>query len=341
MKLASPFEHGTARTYTCQFGTGVALPTNEEGVIFRTAVAESAIWVAFERSRCARRHASNRRSKASCVGRKAVEMKNKLVVIIALCIVIPFVALSATDDAKANDQVRISRSPISESENATSTIHSISPDVRTSQQQEEPENYEGAMIAITQRFSATLAAIAEAVQQGKISSEQGKEMSAVQYQLTHMQVELLSLWREIDQEDMARIPDAAAKPAASQDSEIVMVALPFSSFQLNPSLSEYLSLTPSQVVAIQQVMVLERQSLQPLMTRLRITREKLLAIGSDRINEKEIKNLAQAEAALLARLIVANARMQSKIYRTLSPKQQKKLGDLERAQGSSAAIQSQ
>jgi hypothetical protein len=268
-------------------------------------------------------------------------MKNKLVVIIALCIVTPSAALSATDDAKANDQIRVSRLPISESENATSTIHSISPDVRTSQQQEEPENYEGAMIAITQRFSATLAAIAEAVQQGKISSEQGKEMSAVQYQLTHMQVELLSLWREIDQEDMARIPDAAAKPAASQDSEIVMVALPFSSFQLNPSLSEYLSLTPSQVVAIQQVMVLERQSLQPLMTRLRITREKLLAIGSDRINEKEIKNLAQAEAALLARLIVANARMQSKIYRTLSPKQQKKLGDLERAQGSSAAIQSQ
>src|SRR5580704_15096579 len=341
MKLASPFEHGTARTYTCQFGTGVALPTNEEGVIFRTAVAESAIWVAFERSRCARRHASNRRSKASCVGRKAVEMKNKLVVIIALCIVIPFVALSATDDAKANDQVRISRSPISESENATSTIHSISPDVRTSQQQEEPENYEGAMMAITQKFSATLAAIAEAVQQGRISGEQGKEMSAEQYQLTQMQFELLSLWRQIAQEDGARIPAAPAKTAPTQDSEIVMVALPFSSFQLNPSLSEYLSLSPSQVAAIQQVMVLERQSLQPLMTQLRVTREKLLATSGDRMKEKEVKSLAQAEAALLARLIVANARMQSKICRILSPQQQKKLGDLEQTPESSAAMGSQ
>jgi hypothetical protein len=223
-------------------------------------------------------------------------MKNKLVVIIALCIVIPSVALSATDDAKASDQSRVSRSPISDSENSSFTIQSAGPDVRTSDQQEKPEDYEGAMTAITQRFSGTLAAIAEAVQQGKISSEQGKEMSAEQYQLTQMQFELLSLWRQIEQADVARIPEAQAKPAPAQDSEIVMVALPFSSLQLNPSLSEYLSLTPSQVAAIEQVMVLERQSLQPLMTQLRITREKLLAIGSDRMNEKEIKSLAQSEA---------------------------------------------
>jgi LTXXQ motif family protein len=268
-------------------------------------------------------------------------MKNKLVVVIALCIVIPSVALAATDDAKTNDQIKVSRSPISDSENPNSTIHSTSPDIRTSEQQEKPENYEGAMMAITQRFSATLAAIAEAVQQGKISSQQGKEMSAEQYQLTQMQFELLSLWREIEQEDVARIPDVPVKPAPTQDSEIVMVALPFSSLQLNPSLAEYLSLTPSQVAAIEQVMVRERQSLQPLMTQLRITREKLLATSSDRMNEKEVKSLAQAEAALLAKLIVANARMQSKICRILSPDQQKKLGDLERTQGSSAAIESQ
>jgi Spy/CpxP family protein refolding chaperone len=268
-------------------------------------------------------------------------MKNKLVVILALCIVIPSVALSATDDAKANGQTRVFRSPISDSENPNSTVGSTGPDVTTTEQQEKPQDYDGAMIAITQRFSATLAAIAEAVQQGKLSSKQGKEMSAEQYQLTQMQFRLLSLWRELEQEDVARIPDAPAKPAPTQDSEIVMVALPFSSLQLNPSLAEYLSLTSSQVAAIQQVMVLERQSLQPLMTELRVTREKLLAIGSDRMKEKEIKSLAQAEAALLAKLIVANARVQSNIYRILTPDQQKKLGDLERTQGSSAAEESQ
>jgi Spy/CpxP family protein refolding chaperone len=112
-----------------------------------------------------------------------------------------------------------------------------------------------------------------------------------------------------------------------------MVALPFSSFQLNPSLATYLSLTSSQVGAIQQVMMREQHSLEPLMTELRTTREKLLAIGSEHINEKELKALADTEASVLAKLIVANARMQSKIYKLLGPDQRKKLSDLERTQG--------
>jgi hypothetical protein len=119
------------------------------------------------------------------------------------------------------------------------------------------------MTAITQRFSATLAAIAEAVQQGKISSTQGKEMSAEQYQLTQMQFELLSLWRQIEQADVAQIPDAPAGPASTQDSGIVMVDLPFSSLKLNPSLSEYLGLTTSQAAAIQQVMARTAESPAP------------------------------------------------------------------------------
>jgi Spy/CpxP family protein refolding chaperone len=130
-------------------------------------------------------------------------------------------------------------------------------------------------------------------------------------------------------------PDSTAQPnpAPTQENDIVMVSLPFSSLQLNPTLTDYLSLTPSQVEAIQRVMNRERHSLEPLMAQLRITREKLLAIGGDHMNEKQVKDLAQTEAALLAKLIVANARMQSKIYKVLSPEQQKKLSDLERTQG--------
>lgn len=111
-----------------------------------------------------------------------------------------------------------------------------------------------------------------------------------------------------------------------------MVALPFSSLQLNPYLATYLGLTSFEIEAIQQVMMREQHSLEPLMTQLRTTREKLLAIGSERVNEKQVKALADTEASLLARLIVANARMQSNIYKLLSPEQQKKLSDLERTQ---------
>jgi hypothetical protein len=70
-----------------------------------------------------------------------------------------------------------------------------------------------------------------------------------------MQFELLSLWRGIEEQDSGRIPDVEAKPDSTQESEVVMVALPFSSLQLNPSLVSDLSLTSSQVEAIQQVMM--------------------------------------------------------------------------------------
>jgi len=255
--------------------------------------------------------------------------------------VISSVALFAIDDVKANHRSWVSQSSISDSEIPSSTIHPTSPDLKPGEQHTESEDYEEAMIAITERFSATLAAIAEAVQQGKISTEQGKEMSTEQYQVTHMQFELLSLWRQIEQEDVARIPDAPASPAPTQDTEIVMVALPFSSLQLNPSLADYLSLTPSQVTAIEEVMVREHKSLQPLKTQLRITREKLLAINGSAMNEKEVKSLAQAEAALLAKLIVANARIRSKIYGVLAPDQQRKLHDLERTQRPSTREENQ
>jgi len=109
-----------------------------------------------------------------------------------------------------------------------------------------------------------LAAIAEAVKGGELSSEQAMEMSVEQYQLAHMQFELLSLWREIEEQDLAGSPDAQTKPDLSQENEIVMVKLPFSSLQVNKSLSAYLSLTPSQVEAIQQILIRQRKNREPL-----------------------------------------------------------------------------
>lgn len=109
-----------------------------------------------------------------------------------------------------------------------------------------------------------------------------------------------------------------------------MVALPFPSLQLNPSVAEYLALTASQVDTIHRLMAREQQSVEPWMTQLRATQEKLIAAGH--MSESEMKSLADTEASALGKLIVATARMQSKIYKVLSPDQQKKLSDLERSQ---------
>jgi hypothetical protein len=187
------------------------------------------------------------------------------------------------------------------------------------------------MLAITQNFSAKLAGISEAVQQGRMSSEEGKTSSAEQYLIAQMQFQLLSAWRQMEEQDMAKAPAADDKSdAATDDNELVLVELPFSSFELTAAVAEHLSLTQSQKAAIQQVMTRERHHMEPLMAQLRSTREKLLALDPQHSNKKEIKTLADAQAALLAKFIVANARMQSEIYKLLTPEQRRKLDDLKR-----------
>jgi LTXXQ motif family protein len=262
----------------------------------------------------------------------SLKMKTKLLLLLLLFAPIASRALAASSEGEINSRPGKRQSLVTPVEEPVTTTPPAGPTITADEPKHVLQDYDSLMVALTQKFSATLATIAEAVKRGEVSGEQAREMSAEQYQIVHMQFELLSLWRGIEAQDSARIPDVETKPDSPQESEVVMVALPFSSLQLNPSLATYLSLTSSQVEAIQQVMMREQHSLEPLMTTLRTTRKKLLAIGSEHANEKQVKALADTEASLLARLIVANARMQSHIYKILSFEQQRKLSDLERKQ---------
>jgi Spy/CpxP family protein refolding chaperone len=98
-------------------------------------------------------------------------------------------------------------------------------------------------------------------------------------------------------------------------------------------------LSQSQVKRIEEVMARERRNLQPFLTELQTTKEKLLAVDPERTSNKDIKALANTQAGLVAKLIVANERMQSEIYKLLTPEQQHKLDDLKRS-GESPSIAS-
>src|SRR3984885_15408701 len=266
-----------------------------------------------------------------CSRKGSSKMKTKLFFSLLLLAVVVAHGVPATaGEGTGNSHTGTRQSLVIPAEEPTITTVPTGPRTAADDPKQVLQDYDSLMIALTQKFSATLATIAEAAKHSQLSSEQAREMSAEQYQVTHMQFELLSLWRGIEEQDSARIPDVEAKPDSTQESGVVMVGLPISSLQLNPSLAAYLSLTSSQVDAIQQVMIREQHSLEPLMTALRTAREKFLAIGSEHINEKQVKALADTEANLLARLIIANARMQSDVYKILSPEQQKKLSNLER-----------
>ena len=261
-------------------------------------------------------------------------MKTKLCFSLLLLAVVVAHGVPATaGEGTGNSHAGTRQSLVTPAEQPAITTVPTGPTTAADDPKQVLQDYDSLMIALTQKFSATLATIAEAVKRSELSSEQAREMSAEQYQLTHMEFELLSLWRGFEAQDLSRVPDFQPNPDPGQESDVVTVALPFSSLQLNPSLAKYLNLTPTQVETIQQVMAREQGSFEPLITELRVTTDKLLAIGSEHINAKQLKALADTEASLLARLIVANARMQSTIYKILGPEQQKRLSDLERTEG--------
>ena len=255
-------------------------------------------------------------------------MKAKLILIVILMSAIPVLSSAQTKSGADSAPTNPAGAPDSQVPDPSPV-----PDAPASPgPQQVLQEYEAAIVAITQNFSAKLAGITEAVQQGKMSSEEGKTSSGEQYLIAQMQFQLLSAWRQMEEQDMAKVPAPEDKSEASptDDNEIVLVKLPFSSFELTAAVSEHLSLTQSQKEAIQQVITRERHHMEPLMTQLRSIREKLLALDPQHSNKKEIKTLADAQAALLAKFIVASARMQSEIYKLLTPEQQGKLDDLKR-----------
>jgi prolyl oligopeptidase PreP (S9A serine peptidase family) len=160
------------------------------------------------------------------------------------------------------------------------------------------------MVSITQTFTENLVGITEAVQEGKMSTAEGKTSSAQQYLIAQMQFQLLSAWRQMEKQDLAKVPapEDKSEASAADDNQIVLVELPFSSFELTEGVAEHLSLTESQKEAIQQVMARERHNMEPLFAQLRSVREKLFALDIQHSNKKEIKTLADAQAALLAKI---------------------------------------
>ena len=264
-------------------------------------------------------------------------MKAKLILIVILMTAIPVLSSAQTKSGADSAPTNPAGAPDSQVPDPAPVPAAPA----SSGPQQVLQEYEAAMVAITQNFSANLAGITEAVQQGKMSSEEGKTLSGEQYLIAQMQFQLLSAWRQMEEQDMAKVPapDDKSKASPTDDNEIVLVELPFSSFQLTEGVAEHLSLTQSQKKAIQQVMTRERHQMEPLMAQLRSEREKLLALDPKRSNKKEIKTLADAQAALLATFIVDNARMQSEIYKLLTPEQQRKLDDLKRS-GESGTVAS-
>jgi hypothetical protein len=133
--------------------------------------------------------------------------------------------------------------------------------------------------------------------------------------------------------DISRKSAVPAEPTPFHAGETVLVTMPFSSLQLNPSLVEYLGVNLTQVRSIQSLMDQERVRTEPLMLELRIVAaEQGVAIrqSQNTDNEGPAQTLAAKQARLLKQLMRANSRLQRKIDAVLDSQQRKKLDTFKR-----------
>jgi hypothetical protein len=193
-------------------------------------------------------------------------------------------------------------------------------------------DYELEMAFIAAQLSRERAVNSNAVRTGQI--EQEEYMIGEGYQAANDAIS--ALWGIAPDARGGYPPNAAAPtdPTPSSSDDLVLVAMPFSSLQLNSSLVEYLGLTPTQVRSIQRLMDGERPTTEPLMHELRtINGEMRVAIQRSHDNEENEgtpKRLAARQARLLKELMKANSRLQRMINDVLDPQQRKKLDSFER-----------
>lgn len=193
-------------------------------------------------------------------------------------------------------------------------------------------DYELEMASITERLSMDLRVISNAVGTGQITREQGEYASGERYQVAMMQFQLFGALHTILEADIARTP-VVPEPAPSLSAEIVVVAMPFSSLRLNPSLVEYLGLNPTQVRSIKRLMDQERPKTEPLMLELQaISRELGVAVQQPQNSDNggPAKELAATKTRLLKQLMRANSRLQRRIDDVLDPQQRRKLDAFKR-----------
>lgn len=191
-------------------------------------------------------------------------------------------------------------------------------------------DYERDMDNITGRLSAELASISQAFAKGHLTRERAEYLSHERYQIAMMQFQLLSAWHAILEQNLDEADAKADNASSGGTGASLVVPLPFSSLQLNPSLAQYLGLSPEQVSAIQDLMSSARRYLAPLIDEMATTRQKLAtATNSVHPDQEQVHGLAVAQARLLTRLIAANSELQIKIGRVLNPQQRRKLQQIQ------------
>ena len=200
----------------------------------------------------------------------------------------------------------------------------------TPQPQDSLDAYEQQMAIVTVQTYKELAQIAEAVHSDQISSERADYLARRCFELGVVRLQFLDTLHQIAEGKISR--EAAPEKPEEQtrqmeaSGETLIVPPPAFSAKIPESVVKSLELTPPQIAIIQVRVAEAQREIQPLLQQL-LEHKKAIVIATHtkQPSNRRIRKLAVEQSRILQQLIVANSRLQQKIYSILTAEQRQKL----------------
>ena len=190
--------------------------------------------------------------------------------------------------------------------------------------------YEGRMDVVLRAMSAELSEIAQQVHDGKISPAEADYLYLERYYIALSRFQYLRTLYPRPQEPMQRGEESSQESTEPQISGETLIVPPrVSSPDIPSEIIAYLELNPPQIAAMQAQISDERKQIQPLLQRLEESRRKLISTKQNG-NLDMLKSAATEQSKILKQVIVANALLETKLYKMLTSEQQRRADELRR-----------
>jgi Spy/CpxP family protein refolding chaperone len=189
------------------------------------------------------------------------------------------------------------------------------------------KEYEKQMAVVSQKACEELAQIARAAHEGQIGPEQAEYLSGQRLEMGMIRMQFLDSLHQILDDKIQKETKQQSEVQSSGDT--LAVPAPDSSPDISQAIVKNLELTPIQIAAIQAQIEKERNRVRPLAERLANNRRALIAVTlKGQFDVRRVRDLAAQQSRIQESLIVANARLQTEVYKILTVEQQRKLDGL-------------
>jgi Spy/CpxP family protein refolding chaperone len=186
------------------------------------------------------------------------------------------------------------------------------------------KEYEKQMVVVSLKACEELAQIARAAHEGQIGPEQAAYLSGQRLELGMIRLQFLDSLHQILDDKIQK--EAKQESEVRSSGETLVLPPPDSSPDVSRAIAKDLELTPVQIAAIQAQIEKERGRVRPLTERLATNRRALIAATlKGQFDGRQVRDLAAQQSRIQESLIVANARLQTDVYKILTADQQRKL----------------